>query len=483
MSRVDVLGGRSNSTRTEPIASSPTQYPTYLGTTYFPTYSWPTYAPIAARSKEIEIETKKYTQHKRKHIRHKDEEHIVATSHPSTSPTVTIAPTIGATIKNKTLPLNLTEAPTIKDQNHGDTLPSPSTSRPSIHRQEKSKVATTTLPTSKVTLQETNTPTQPPTIRPARRSVDMPSPSPIRPVSSSKRWTGPSRGRPFTQEHTPDPTVMEEQNSSLEPTDSPTSSAPVTTQEPSNLLTQVTGDEISVKAQDIDGVEPDETLKVNLTFRVKENPNHTSNGEKRYKIYGYGQEDDKFSSAPTPFPASSTYKPTLFPTYSPTKKNAGDGPIPTLWPSYLPTPENNKNTNFRSNDLSESMYQKRTCPGYPSGLDPTTQVQEQEVIFAYGIQTTDGLLGQSIEKSTKMLQLWILEDVTRNLLHCPDDVGSISGRFILDTQYDGFENAVSSVYYMENDSVTSFSKFDDRSFVICDKIAHYFVPLSPFAIV
>jgi hypothetical protein len=107
------------------------------------------------------------------------------------------------------------------------------------------------------------------------------------------------------------------------------------------------------------------------------------------------------------------------------------------------------------------MYQKRTCPGYPFGLDPTSQMQEQEVIFAYGIQTTDGFLGQSIKKSTEMLQLWILEDVSSNLIHCPDYDGSISGRFLLDIQNDGFENAVSSVYYMENDSITSLSKFDD----------------------
>ena len=74
------------------------------------------------------------------------------------------------------------------------------------------------------------------------------------------------------------------------------------------------------------------------------------------------------------------------------------------------------------------------------------QMQEQEIIFAYGIQTTE-----SIETSVDIVQYWILEDVAMNLLHCSTDESS--GRFLL-------EPTVSSVYYMENDTSTSLSKFD-----------------------
>ena len=244
-----------------------------------------------------------------------------------------------------------------------------------------------------------------------------------------------------------------------QPTGAPTT-APRATQEPSNSSIRVIDDDdddddddISVKSSE------DKTTKVNLTFRVKENPNHLTNGEKRYKIYGHSQDDDEYASTPTKFPAGhTTYEPTLFPTYSPTKKHAGNSHIPTILPSYMPTPGNNESANVRSTDLSEFMYQKRTCPGDSYGLDPTSQMQEQEIIFAYGIQTTDAQLGQNIEKSVEMIQLWILNDVARNFLHCTD-AGSSSGRFMLDLDYEGSENTVTRVYYTENDFATSFSKF------------------------
>lgn len=228
--------------------------------------------------------------------------------------------------------------------------------------------------------------------------------------------------------------------------------------EPSNLSTRAVDDNnISAKAGVSRSVEPDQTIKVNLTFRVKENPSYSSNGEKRYIINGPDQDDDEFTLAPTKFPAGSTHEPTVVPTYSPTKKKAGDALIPTFLPSYLPTAGINNNIKVRSDDLSESMYEKRTCPGYPYGLDPTSETKEQEVIFAYAIQTTDG---QSIETSAEMLQLWILDDVASYFLHCPDDNSSSGGRVIIDRQDDGFENSVSGVYYMENDSISSLSKYD-----------------------
>lgn len=457
MSRVDDnLGGRTNSTRIEPIASSPTQYPTYLGTTYFPTYVWSSIKPIASRAKE-KIDKKHHSQHEQNHTIHHKELKNATTSHPSTSPTLTIAPTIRTKIENKHLSSNLSETPTIRERNIKHSPPSPSPSQPSLDKPVDIKVTHTTPPTRKVRPQETNSPTQPPTIMPTRSSTVVPTPAPLSLVPPPKRWSGPSRGRPFSHVRTPNPTVTEVQISSQEPTGAPTN-APLATMEPSNLSTRAVDDNnISAKAGVSRSVEPDQTIKVNLTFRVKENPSYSSNGEKRYIINGPDQDDDEFTLAPTKFPAGSTHEPTVVPTYSPTKKKAGDALIPTFLPSYLPTAGINNNIKVRSDDLSESMYEKRTCPGYPYGLDPTSETKEQEVIFAYAIQTTDG---QSIETSAEMLQLWILDDVASYFLHCPDDNSSSGGRVIIDRQDDGFENSVSGVYYMENDSISSLSKYD-----------------------
>ena len=428
MSRVDALGGgRQSKTRAKPDAASPSQYPTYLGITYLPTYAWPTYSPIAARANETDTKNQAREHNATRHHRS-----------PSTSPTATtVAPTIRTTTKNTHLPSNPTETPTIQVRNHGEIRPSPSISRPSLHGTGTKVVA--------------HTPTLAPKGKGGKSHIqkhnDMRAPTHLSPVSSFNRWSEPSRERTFGRVHTPDPTVTETEMSISyqESTRSPTS-APLSTQEQSNPTTRST--------------EPDETFKISYTFRVKENPDYLSNGGHKYKIYEHGQDDDEYESAPTKFPSRATYKPTptLFPTYLPTKTHTGtvEALIPTFLPSYLPTQGNNENLNenlnIRSNEVPLSIYQKRSCPDFPNGIDPSSQMQEQEVIFAYGIQTTDGQLGQSIETSVNMMQYWILEDVARNLLHCSNDESS-SGRFLL-------EPTVSSVYYMENDTSTSLSMFD-----------------------
>lgn len=422
MSLVDALGGgKQSKTRAKPDAASPSQYPTYLGITYLPTYAWPTYSPIAARAKETDT-------------KNQAREHNATRHHPSpsTSPTATtVAPTSRTTTKNTYLPSNPTETPTIQVRNHGEIRPSPSISRPPLHRTETKVVAHTPTLTPKGKGGKSH----------SQKHTDMRAPTHLSPVLSFNRWSEPSRERTFGQAQTPNPTVMETEMSISyqESTGTPTS-APLSTQEPPNPTTRST--------------EPDKTFKISYTFHVKENPNYLSNGEHKYKIYEHGQDVDEHESAPTKFPSRATYKPTpiLFPTYSPTKTYTvtGEALIPTFWPSYLPTQGNNENLNenlnIRSNNVPLSIYQKRSCPGFPNGVDPTSQMQEQEIIFAYGIQTTE-----SIETSVDIVQYWILEDVAMNLLHCSTDESS--GRFLL-------EPTVSSVYYMENDTSTSLSKFD-----------------------
>ena len=199
-----------------------------------------------------------------------------------------------------------------------------------------------------------------------------------------------------------------------------------------------------------------------------------------------GNDDDKDASGPTMSPM--TEEPTYFiyPTLTPTEVVEMDTRIPpTYMPTtgtYMPTTENPLSFDSRNRVVgyptssspsslavdgeSASIFDKRICPGYPLGFDPLTPQQEQEVVFAYGIQTN---AGESIESSVEKIQLWMLEDVASRLLLCPNDGNSISGRLLKDEKGGQFEQLVSRVYYMEDQSVATLSEFFRSS---CTTVVH-----------
>ena len=170
-------------------------------------------------------------------------------------------------------------------------------------------------------------------------------------------------------------------------------------------------------------VEPTKTIKVNFTF-------------------SHNRAKKRVTPAPTPVVTSSEPTYVLFPTITPT-----DELSPTYVPTDVPTadwtwaPSLNKD---RSNSREESLFDKRTCPSdtnlfFESELRSAEQTSES-VFFTYGIQTNeDG----DIEEAVENIQLWLLEDVARKLLHCSTnaiDFGEKDGQGIL-----------SSVYYSKDD--------------------------------
>ena len=100
------------------------------------------------------------------------------------------------------------------------------------------------------------------------------------------------------------------------------------------------------------------------------------------------------------------------------------------------------------------------------GVDPLIPQKEEEVFFAYGVQTNVEA-GDSVENSVERIQLWILEDVANQLLLCPNDGGSISGRLLKYDKGGQFEQTVSRVYYMEDIAVATLSKILGSFCTVC----------------
>ncbi|KAL9180590.1 hypothetical protein ACHAXT_011043 [Thalassiosira profunda] len=235
--------------------------------------------------------------------------------------------------------------------------------------------------------------------------------------------------------------------------------------------------------------EPKQTTKLSLSFPVKEVAEDEKEKSKMsLNFYGRGQP------APTPSTEEPTY--ILYPSYSPTtaiptyaptgsSESSEDEPPPGAderhgfkepvnapavedvdgW-TWKPTPgdgtaeseeeeseqpsqEDGSEQQEGNSDSLSSIYDKRICPGYPFGVDPLVSKTEEEVFFAYGIQTTEGKHGRSIERSVERMQLWVLEDVAHGLLHCPDSSA-------LGDVRDG-KQEVSRVYYVEDDSIATLN--------------------------
>jgi hypothetical protein len=210
---------------------------------------------------------------------------------------------------------------------------------------------------------------------------------------------------------------------------------------------------------------------------------------------------------------SMTLEPTYFvyPTYYPTgvdpRKSSSrnnESSSPTYWPTYVPTtesggsrptfgfgsasgresnfgmvdffsPQNDNPTSFddatsvvdfmasRADNITSdqaaseaakeaqtnSIYEKRICPGFPLGVDPSAPKVEKEVFFTYGIETDDSKGPKMIEEVMK-LELEILEDVAMNILRC-NERRLWWGKKRVD-------KPVSRVYYSRGAAISTLSK-------------------------
>lgn len=170
-------------------------------------------------------------------------------------------------------------------------------------------------------------------------------------------------------------------------------------------------------------VEPTKTVKVNFTF-------------------SHNRAKKRITPAPTPVVTSSEPTYVLFPTITPTDESS-----PTYGPTIVPaaewtwTPSSSKD---RSKSREESLFDKRTCPSdntlfFESELRSAEETGDS-VFFTYGIQTSEN---GDIEEAVENIQLWLLEDVARELLQCSVnaiDFGEKHGRGVL-----------SRVYYSKDD--------------------------------
>ncbi|KAL3808301.1 hypothetical protein ACHAXA_009813 [Cyclostephanos tholiformis] len=308
--------------------------------------------------------------------------------------------------------------------------------------------------------------------------------------------------------HTPDPTVLtesvltQELIDTLQSTPSPTSVAEEDyegneKETPSHeSLKNGENEDNTVRN---DGKDHDRTAKLNLSFHVEVVPSPSpikadSTANLSLNFYGKGKDGDKDASVPTtsPFTEEPTYF--VYPTTTPTEKMKGTAQSPTTdeptyfyptlvpteeikdsppssslptymltyMPTYMPTTSSFEKRNRVGNDPtslspsslavngeSAAMYDKRVCSGYPLGVDPLAPHKEEEVFFAYGIQTNVEA-GDGIQNCVENVQLWILEDVARQLLICPNDGSSIRGRLLKDENDGRFEQTISRIYYMED---------------------------------
>ena len=214
--------------------------------------------------------------------------------------------------------------------------------------------------------------------------------------------------------------------------------------------------------------EPKQTTKLSLTFQVP-----TSTSPTAHPITSNPTSDE-----PTYF---------VFPTFSPTVPVV-DTPIPTLWPSYMPTVGRAKRDisddgfivplpeegtiSSQEDDIEMTIYEKRMCQEYPNGIHSNSKKIDEPIVFMYGIQVssssttaTEGNDDErvSIEQEVERLQLSILDDVAKHLLICPTDKkdDEISSSSLVRSSFNGhrFDQYVSRVYYMEDESIATLSEF------------------------
>jgi hypothetical protein len=330
---------------------------------------------------------------------------------------------------------------------------------------------------------------------------------------SSTRWSGSSRAQPSGRMPSPVPAARNGPIETPEPTLLPTTAAPKGGQKETDTEDDKKKSDKKTESSDTktgeikdttggnEDKDRDQFTKLNLSFEVKEVPSPSpvktdSTSKLSLKIYGQGEEDDKGKDddkkkvngkgkddgkdnlGPTMSPV--TYEPTyfIFPTLTPTEVVEGEkrNHMPTYMPTtstFMPTgsplsfdnrnrvvdyPTSSSPSSLAVEGGSTSIFDKRTCPGYPLGFDPLKPQQEEEVFFAYGIQTNVEA-GDSIESTVERIQRWLLEDVASRLLLCPNDGKSFSGRLLKDEKGDKFLQPVSRVYYMKDNAVATLSEF------------------------
>ena len=345
--------------------------------------------------------------------------------------------------------------------------------------------------------------------------------------TTPSRWSGPSRGddessRDYSHggyHRTSYPTITY-------PTDFPTTFEPTTrkpTNSPIGTPTYTPSvSPIAPKNMDLtirNGQPPTPKLsdtgsKVNLSFNIQRPTQKPTSSKMNLQFFG-GRGKPTVPPMTTAPPISSRWRQTMppsqkpvsteeptyliFPTYSPSSastipETAVTSSPPTIWPTYLPTASHTSQdkdeyandrewtwkstTTVSSEDEEEddemmaatSIYEKRTCPRYPFGVDPMSPKVEEQVFFTYGIQTAttaqEGFHSSSIEKQVEHIQLSLLNDVANHIVLCPNDETSVSmarsrfgdGSNIL---LDGgkFQQSTVRVYYIEDEAIATMSKF------------------------
>jgi hypothetical protein len=284
------------------------------------------------------------------------------------------------------------------------------------------------------------------------------------------------QGQPYSRKHTPEPTVLQLSIPTERSTDNKDSllaeevhedksaklnlSFEVPDKVPSQLLRESVNNE----------VDEDRTAKLHLLFKVNDIPSQSPveldvslNLGKAYDTF------DTPEAVPTPTVLSDEPTYYIFPTSSPIDYaiSEEDTSLSISVPTYMPTStENERSSRYGDLDSSlsstqltdeidlASIFEKRTCPGYPMGIDPLTPKVEEEVFFAYSVQTNTDFSDDytsSIELAVEWIQLMLLDDVANQLLLCSTN----DGRLLADT----FEQPVSRVYYnSEDDSVATLSE-------------------------
>ena len=400
MSRV-VANGGDNTTRFSE-RGLPTSYPTYLGSlpvpTYFPTHPVP---------KKKETKTKK-----------------PATKKPTTRPT-----TRPTTHPSKKPTFSLTELPTVSQE--GDR-----TSRQYGDRTSSSRIGNEDI-------------------------VNAPAPE------STAR-----QGQSYSRKHTPEPTVLQLSIPTERSTDNKdgqihedkSAKLHLSFEVPDNVPSQSLRESVNKE------VDEDRTAKLHLSFEINDVPSQSPLVESVSLNLGkaYDKLDDVTVAVPAPTVLSDEPTYYIFPTSSPTDSiSEEEAALSISVPTYMPTSTENERSS-RNGDLDASLsatqltndidlasiFEKRTCPGYPLGIDPLAPKVEEEVFFAYSVQTNTDFSDDAtttIELAVEWIQLRLLDDVASQLLLCPTD----NDRLLSDT----FEQPVSRVYYnMEADTVATLSE-------------------------
>ena len=418
MTRVVANGDGGDNTTRFSERGLPTSYPTYLGSlpvpTYFPTHPVPTKKETKTKDNKDQLRNKPSTK---------------PTTPPSIQPTT--RPTTRPTTHPSKMPtFSLTEFPTVSQE--GDR-----TSRKYGDRTSSSRIGNEDI-------------------------VDDPAPE------STAR-----QGQSYSRKHTPEPTVLQLSIPTERSTDNKdgqihedkSAKLHLSFEVPDNVPSQSLRESVNKE------VDEDRTAKLHLSFEINDVPSQSPFVESVSLNLGkaYDKLDDVTVAVPAPTVLSDEPTYYIFPTSSPIDGiSEEEAALSISVPTYMPTSTENErssrygdldaslSTTQLTNDIDlASIFEKRTCPGYPLGIDPLAPKVEEEVFFAYSVQTntdfSDDDATTTIELAVEWIQLWLLDDVASQLLLCPTN----DGRLLSDT----FEQPVSRVYYnMEDDTVATLSE-------------------------